>query len=225
MNTRAAAKTQTHSGGENHPAFQINTLRLAKRFNREWIFRNFSYSFTNGNVYAVTGPNGSGKSTLLQVLSSMMPQSDGEIHYVKSGEELSPDNVYSTLAFAAPYMDVIEEFTLEEHVNFHFKLKSPRKGMTTAEIIDKMYLQDSRNKFISNFSSGMKQRLKLGLAFYSEAAILLLDEPATNLDSQAFSWYEDELRMVPGDCITIIASNNPHEYPQSSSIIDILDYK
>ncbi|HCM77226.1 MAG TPA: ABC transporter ATP-binding protein, partial [Cytophagales bacterium] len=48
---------------------------LGKRFNREWIFKNFNFTFEQGNCYAIVGPNGSGKSTLMQVLWGMVPPS------------------------------------------------------------------------------------------------------------------------------------------------------
>jgi len=88
-----------------------------------------------------------------------------------------------------------------------------------------MQLVSARSKFIGNFSSGMKQRLKLALAFYTEAWLVLLDEPGTNLDVQAFEWYKKELSALPDTSLIVIASNNPREYPETAGVVNIMAYK
>jgi len=144
----------------------VTADKLGKRFNREWVFKNFSYEFAEGKTYAITGPNGSGKSTLMQVLCGQMQHSTGSIVYSISNQS----DIYKSVAIAAPYMDLIEEFTLEEMIHFHFKFKNCRFPIES--ILEKTGLGSSRDKSISSFSSGMRQRLKLALAFYSEADLL-----------------------------------------------------
>jgi len=205
--------------------FNISVQQLGKKFNREWIFRNFSQSFQSGEVYAVTGPNGSGKSTLMQILWGQMPPSTGTIKYTTSGAELPPEDFYKYITVATPYLDLIDEFTLEEQLRFHFKLKPCRYEMTESEIMDRMYLAHARDKQLSNFSSGMKQRVKLALAFFSKADVIFLDEPGTNLDTTAFDWYTRELQALPQECLVFIASNQPSEYPANARKIDIMSLK
>jgi ABC-type multidrug transport system ATPase subunit len=88
-----------------------------------------------------------------------------------------------------------------------------------------MYLEGARDKHIINFSSGMKQRVKLALAFFTEAEVLFLDEPGTNLDKQAFDWYLKHLHEVSDNKMIFIASKQPSEYPDNAIKIDILSYK
>jgi ABC-type multidrug transport system ATPase subunit len=212
----------------NHPPQSVTSIKvenLGKRFSREWIFRNVSASFEPGRCYAVVGPNGSGKSTFLQVLWGQMPQSSGIIEYHSERGEIGVDQIYSRIAIAAPYMDIIEEFTLQEHLQFHFKLRPSRNNATIEDIMNNMNLSHARNKYLSNFSSGMKQRVKLAMAFHVQADILFLDEPGTNLDSQSLAWYTDQLRNVPPTTIVFIASNQPQEYPSNAQKIDILRFK
>jgi ABC-type multidrug transport system ATPase subunit len=188
------------------------TEALSKRFNREWIFRNFSFQFKAGGKYVFTGPNGSGKSTMLQVLWGQTPQTSGVLKYQIDGRSISVDDLAEHISIVAPYMDLIEEFTLVEQLEFHFKLKKIRSGVSVADLSDIMYLSQSREKFIANFSSGMKQRLKLGLAFYSQCNFLFIDEPGTNLDEAAFQWYKDQLKLIPQNVTILMASNNAFEY-------------
>ncbi|HTJ52227.1 MAG TPA: ATP-binding cassette domain-containing protein [Cyclobacteriaceae bacterium] len=205
---------------------KITTQNLSKRFNREWIFRNLNHTFSSGNTYAITGPNGSGKSTLLQVLWGQMPQSAGNVEYLsETNEVVEIENVFKNVSISTPYMDLIEEFTLTEQLQFHFKLRKSRASLSIEEMIRRMYLENARDKYISNFSSGMRQRVKLALAFFTQAEIIFLDEPGTNLDKQAFDWYINELHSLPAQSLVFIASNQPDEYPESAHKINILDYK
>ena len=198
---------------------------VGKRFNREWIFRDMTETFYPGQVYAVTGPNGAGKSTLLSVLWGQTPPSTGTVRYVGEKRTIPDDEAFLHLSIAAPYMDLIEELTLEEHLRFHFSMKRARNSMTSDDMLSQMYLEHARDKYISNFSSGMKQRVKLALAFFTDADIMFLDEPGTNLDRQAFEWYLRQLDQVPSGCTVFIASNQEAEYPLNAQKIDITRYK
>ena len=204
---------------------RITAEKLGKRFNREWVFRNFDFTFDQGNTYAITGPNGSGKSTLLQILWGQLPQSSGLVKYELNGKEISVTEIFHHLSIATPYMDLIDEFTLIEMVQFHFKFKKIRGNHSTEELIKRMELSHARDKHLSNFSSGMKQRLKLALAFYSDTNLVFLDEPSTNLDKKSTSWYMENLLGLPKECTLFIASNQEHEYPPDSIKLDIMGFK
>jgi ABC-type multidrug transport system ATPase subunit len=216
------SEVRSHGSGA---GLAISTQKLGKRFNREWIFRELDFTFEPANVYAITGPNGSGKSTLLQVLWGQMPPSKGDLQYRKGDVSVPPEEVFQHLSIAAPYMDLVEEFTLLEQLKFHFSLKKSRENMSIDEMIERMYLTASRNKLISNFSSGMRQRVKLALAFFTQSDTVFLDEPGTNLDIQAFDWYLKQLHALPPQTMVLIASNNPAEYPVNAQKIDIMLYK
>ena len=203
----------------------ISVKDLSKRFNREWIFRNFNFEFSSENIYAITGPNGSGKSTLLQVLWGQVPQTSGNFEYHLNSKKIDIENVYRHVSIAAPYMDLIEEFTLAEQLDFHFKLKKIRNNLTIDELMTLANLEGAGEKFIGNFSSGLKQRIKLCLAFYTEADVLFLDEPTTNLDLKNFNWYQEHLKKIASQTMVIIASNDPEEYPSTSVIVDLQKLK
>jgi ABC-type multidrug transport system ATPase subunit len=204
---------------------RIIAKNLSKRFNREWIFKDLSYQFSSPNTYALIGPNGSGKSTLLQILWGQMLASQGNITYEIGGVAIPNDQFYKHIAIATPYMDLIDEFTLIEMVQFHFKFKRTRDNVTVEELVELFELAHAKDKMISNFSSGMKQRLKLGLAFYSQADALFLDEPTTNLDRKSVDWYQRHRDQLPDDTLVLIASNQEHEYPTNAEKVDILTYK
>lgn len=202
----------------------VSAEKLGKRFNREWIFRDFSFSFEPG-TYAITGPNGSGKSTLLQVLWGQLPATQGTLRYQDNGTPIAVEEVYRHVCIAAPYVEVMEELTLSELLRFHFSFKRIRENRSLAELEDLMELSHARNKQVGHFSSGMKQRLKLGLAFFSEVPIIFLDEPTTNLDKAAIAWYWRHFNGLTPKTTVFIASNHESEYPGEAKRINLAEYK
>jgi len=204
---------------------EINVTGLGKRYQREWIFRGLDAQFVSGKSYAITGPNGSGKSTLLQSLTSFFPPTEGQIVYSHEGKEVPVEKHYQFFDIITPYLEIMEEFTLNEFLSFHFKFKKIKVGYSLDEVIDKVYLQKDANKLISNFSSGMKKRLKLGLAFFSESPIAFLDEPTSNLDEMGIDWYLDNIKAVMDKKLVLISSNQKYEYDFCSEQVHIPDFK
>lgn len=198
---------------------------IGRRFNREWIFKNINYTFGQGESYAVLGPNGSGKSTLLQLICGSLTPSMGALTYRLENKEASVEHVFEHIALAAPYMELIEEFTLEEMIRFHFKFKSCRDGLNAKAIINLLDLQKASQKALKNFSSGMKQRVKLALAFCSDTPVLLLDEPTSNLDTQGVEWYLALIEQFSANRLVIICSNQEYEYRFCRHQLKLQDYK
>ncbi|MEL6534256.1 MAG: ATP-binding cassette domain-containing protein [Bacteroidota bacterium] len=180
-----------------------------------------SRELVQGSSYAITGPNGSGKSTLTALLMGLTLPTKGEVRHEKEGKALDPESWYKHLVLAAPYQELIEEFTLDQLLDFHFEFKKPVADMSKAAIIDAMYLKEARHKAVRYFSSGMKQRLKLGLAFFSQSDILFLDEPTSNLDDRAKAWYQEQLDEILGKRLVIIASNVEEEYTKCDSVLSL----
>lgn len=198
---------------------------IGRRFNRDWIFRGIDHTFSSGESYAVLGPNGSGKSTLLQVLNSSLAPSIGTINYFLDDQPVEIEKVYQQLSLAAPYLELIEEFTLHEMIDFHFKFKSYKPGIDKNGFIELLAMHNSKNKLIRYFSSGMKQRLKLALAFCADTPMLMLDEPTSNLDTQGVNWYLSLVEQFAMNRLTIICSNQEHEYSFCTQRLNISDYK
>jgi ABC-type multidrug transport system ATPase subunit len=202
---------------------QVKLSGLGKRYNFEWIFRNLTYEFSAGSIYAILGHNGSGKSTLLNTISGFLIPSEGDLTFSLQNNTIPVEEIYRYLSYAAPYLETVEEFTLTEMLEFHARFKQ-LNGVTVQELIDRMKLQRARDKFVKDFSSGMKQRLKLGMAIYTQSPLLLLDEPTTNLDQEGIDWYLEHLNANKKDRLIIIGSNISHEYSFADERLHITDY-
>ena len=211
----------------------ISLSDAGKRFNRDWIFRHLTYQFTTGHSYAITGPNGSGKSTLLQVLSGAVMVNEGSIEYgagsrepkVRNSKNISTETIYQQVSICAPYLEVVEEMTLKEFLDFHSGFKPLLSGSTSEQIIQLIGLEKAINKQIRYYSSGMKQRVKLAQCIFSDTAIVLLDEPCTNLDTEGINLYHSLITDHCKDRLVIVSSNDEIEYRFCNERINIHDYK
>ena len=204
---------------------KIILSNAGKRFNREWIFRRADLQFHPSTAYAITGPNGSGKSTLLQSVGGMLQLSEGNIKYDNQKGELPIEEVYQAVSFCAPYLDLIEEMNLIEFLEFHQRFKSFLPGLDVQKVISILGLEAAAQKQIRNYSSGMKQRVKLAQAILSETPVVLLDEPCSNLDVDGITLYHSLIDQYCKERLVIVSSNDEVEYRFCKEIIDIKQYK
>ncbi len=205
----------------------ITAENAGKKFVSEWIIRKASFRLESGNSYTFVGPNGSGKSTLIQLLMGIIPVSEGSITYrtAAGAAGIDPDQWYRSIILAAPYMEVIEEYTLRELIDFHRKFKPFKNNISGGEFEDFIRLSHAKDKLIRHFSSGMKQRLKLGLAFMSDVPVVFLDEPTSNLDSAGIDWYLENIGKIGADQLLIIGSNQAYEYEFCRNILSVSDFR
>lgn len=189
---------------------EIDLLNIGKRFGKEWIFKNLSYKIDSGSKLAIVGSNGSGKSTLLKVIGTYTIPSQGHIAFFEGEKQIANDEVQLRIAFAAPYQHLIEELTIAELFQFHSTFRKPK--MLLDEMPELINLPST--KPIMDFSSGMKQRVRLALAFLFESDLILLDEPSSNLDRAGIAWYQQLLENYTFNRTIIVASNVEEEYAQ-----------
>jgi ABC-type multidrug transport system ATPase subunit len=204
----------------------ISLSKISRKFNYEWIFRDVDFDFEHGNAYAILGSNGSGKSTLLQIISGHLHPSGGTVKYSHNDTDIAVEDFFRHVTFSGPYLELIEEFTLEEMLTFHSRFRKFRNNLDVKGVIEATGLARNRSKPIKYFSSGMKQRVRLALALLTESEVVLLDEPAANLDRKAIEWYRNLIAGNSNDRIIIVCSNSQseeHDFCSQSIVID--DYK
>ncbi len=201
---------------------KINLRQLGKKYNNEWIFKDITLEFSLGNHCVILGGNGSGKSTLLQTISGFQIPSLGTVQYTINGTDVSVENIFKHISIASPYLELIEDFTLQEIIDYQARFK-PFKEKNIVEI---MQLEKAKNKAIKYYSSGMKQRVKLALAILSKSPILLLDEPLSNIDKNGVEWYKNMITDYSSNRIILVCSNNQKdEYEFCTDTLFIENYK
>lgn len=205
---------------------KLTLSNISKRYGNDWIFRRLSYNFSSDSSYALLGNNGSGKSTLLQIIAAYLSVSQGLRTYEWQQQPLSESQVATHLLWAAPYIELIEEFTLSELLKFHYQFKTLHPAIQNEQQwLDRVELTHAAHKPLSHFSSGMKQRVKLGLAFLSQGNLLLLDEPCTNLDDKGIAWYHSLILQYSNGRLLVVASNRSEEYDFCNYQIHMNHYK
>ncbi len=205
---------------------RIELQDIGKKFNTEWIFRKVTFTFEENSTSAILGRNGSGKSTLLQVVAGNLQPSAGMVTYTRNGQSISSDDIFRQITMVAPYMELIEDFTLQEMLEFHFSFKQFLPGFDTATATEMLGFSNVNHKQIRQFSSGMKQRVKLILAILSDVPLLLLDEPTMNLDKAGIDWYLELIGNFSGKRTIIICSNlHQTESAFASKALQIEEYK
>jgi ABC-type multidrug transport system ATPase subunit len=187
------------------PTITLNNL--GKKFGKEWIFRGLNYEIRPGQKLLIQGGNGSGKSTLLQVISGFITPNEGGVFFSVDAQKIDPDKQRNHISLASPYLQLVEDFTLTEMVE-HVQLFKPfLKKISGGDFIEQIQLSHAKHKLIKQFSSGMKQRLKLGLALLADTGVVLLDEPVSNLDKEAISWYKNMIEQYSSGRTVIVCSN------------------
>jgi ABC-type multidrug transport system ATPase subunit len=205
---------------------KLSLNNLGRRFNKEWIFRGLNAHIDEQTPTVIFGHNGSGKSTLLKLISASELPSEGEVIFTKNKNVIPADKAYQFIGIAAPYMDLPDAFTLRELLQFNQQFKPFIDGLDVEAVAEKAYLQDALNKQIKVFSSGMKQRLKLALALFTENDLLLLDEPTSNMDEKGVNWYQENVaKAAKGRTIVICSNAHAEEHFFCTQEIDINQYK
>jgi ABC-type multidrug transport system ATPase subunit len=204
----------------------VQLVNIGKRFKSEWIFRKVNHNFKPETITAILGPNGSGKSTLLQCAAGYVVPSEGELKYSIESQAINIEDVFKHLSIASPYINLNESLTLKEVVDLQRKFKPFLSEFTTEQIISISNLEAATNKAIQNFSSGMKQRLRLTLAILADSKLLFLDEPLSNLDKAGESWYHQMLGdYSAGRTIVICSNHHPAEIAPAQEFIEMSQFK
>lgn len=204
----------------------IQLTDIGKKFGKEWIFKNIQLNIQQGDKLVILGGNGSGKSTLLQIISGYVLPNAGELNYSIENNKLDKEEYQKQLSLASPYLDLIEDYTLEEIINHCAIYKPFLKGLDTQKIIELSGLQSAKNKYIKNYSSGMRQRVRLTLAILADCPLLLLDEPVSNLDKTAIDWFKALIKDYAMHKTIIVCSNSiKEEFEFCTKEFDVTDYK
>lgn len=181
--------------------------KVSKSFGKQHVVSDVDFTFAPGGRHAILGGNGSGKSTLLKMIYGALTPSSGILRHYIDGNTLKPDEAVFQISLASPYLELIEELSAIEFLRFYSKFRSYREGVSPHDILEYCMLGDSSKKEIRNYSSGMKQRLRLGLALFSQSRLVLLDEPVSNLDPTGIQWYQQLIDEHLSGRTLIVGSN------------------
>lgn len=207
---------------------EIKCESLYKKYSGRTIFKNLSFNISTSQSLTITGSNGSGKSTLIKVIANLINTSGGKITVSSDNTEIPKDKWFQKTGLLSPYLNLYDELTGFENLDFFYRLKSSGRDYLKDRIelsLRKVNLYEKRNELLKNYSSGMKQKLKLAFAVLNEPEILLLDEPRSNLDKAGIDMIYEISDEQKKKGILIIATNDEDDKELCDSILSIEDYK
>ena len=195
----------------------IKVESLKKNFGERKVITSLNFEIRQGESVAITGPNGSGKTTLLKLLLSLLRPSSGKVTYFDNDRVLSREELRHRISFVAPYLSLYDQLSAEENLQF---FTAVRGGNITGKEIDSLLLRvglEGRGMdLVSDYSTGMKQRLKYAVALSNKPDFLLIDEPSSGLDDSGKAMMTALIEEQRAGSIIIIATNEKEEYSLAS---------
>lgn len=183
---------------------------IGKRYRTNWLFRDLKIQLVSPQGYMITGYNGSGKSTLLLIMAGFVTPTMGKIQWMdESGKEIEREKAFQYFSLCSPSLELFDDLSLAELVERHFSFRKMLDGFKVNEFKEICGLDAHWNKQVGTFSSGMKQRVKIALAVLTESKVVLLDEPAMNLDARSVEWYYQLIHSYLNNRLLVVATNNP----------------
>jgi heme exporter protein A len=201
------------SSGHSMNRVTLTAVGVAKDFNRRTIFQNVSFSLLSPSSLAITGKNGTGKSTLSKILVGLVGSTHGSISYTLNEKRIGIEVFKHYIGFVSPYLNLYDEFTALENLQILSRIRTTTRGNESRmkEILGLVDLWQRRDDRIGTFSSGMKQRLKYAFALLHNPAVLILDEPTSNMDNEGIEFVRCVVRQQKKQGVLIIATNDRKE--------------
>lgn len=207
---------------------ELKCDELGKHFGNKTIFSNLSFRLATTQSLVVIGRNGTGKSTLLKILATLIKPDTGKYLISIDGIEIERAEFFKHIGMLAPYINMYDELTGYENLMLFGKLRNSNftkeNKSKILELLNKVNLYTKRNEYFRNYSSGMKQRLKLAFAIQHSPSILLLDEPRTNLDTEGVNIVYNVIEEQKKSGIVVIATNDLDDINLCTEKINIEDF-
>jgi len=192
--------------------------RVSKSFQSRNVLRSISAEVRDGQLLGIVGPNGSGKSTLVKIVASLIRPSQGRVEFEIDGKSIAGSDIRPYIGMVSPELFLYDELTAFENARF-LALMGGVQLSESRGLFDEFGIGGREHDLVRSFSSGMKQRLKLLIAMQRKPAIMLLDEPTSNLDDSGKALVRKLVDSREG--ITVMASNDRTEVQDAAVIIDL----
>lgn len=200
---------------------KLKADNLEKRFGQKTVFTGLSLE-TSTLVLGIAGENGSGKSTLLKCLAALLNPTSGSVKWTVNDHDIQRTDLKNYLGFAAPYVQLYEELTVRENLEFIQNVRSLSQKKPLYDLLEPLGAKKLLDNHFGELSTGQQQRIKLAAAIIHKPGILLLDEPGSNLDeagkniiTSLVEQFKNSNRMV------VIASNQQYELDHCHEVIEL----
>ncbi len=167
------------------PAPTIRVRHLWHRFGAYDVLKDVTFDVGPGEIFGFIGPNGAGKTTTIRVMATLLEPMAGRVEIDGVDVMIDPSAVRRVIGYMPDHAGVYERITVREYLEFFadaFRVPSLDVVDAVLELTDLGKIQD---RIVATMSKGMKQRLQLGRILLHDPKVLILDEPASDLDPRA----------------------------------------
>ena len=200
----------------------LSALDIGKVFSGRTIISGISFSLESRQSLGLTGPNGSGKSTLLKILAGVLSPTSGIVALTEGGSGIPEGDRFRHIGFVAPYLQLYDEFTAMENLEFTDQIRGAGKSREELEsLLERVKLLPRKADLVRTYSSGMKQRLKYAFALVHKPPLLFLDEPASNLDRDGIAIVRDIILEQKSRGMVVIATNDQEDLQFCDSVVSV----
>jgi heme exporter protein A len=201
---------------------QFSVQNIDKSFSGKQILKNISFEIAAGQSLALIGHNGSGKTTLIRILCGLSRADKGTVRFTQNGNIIEPEMFKNHFSLVGPYLQLYDELTAFENLNFVAGLKSIKEPSAKIYgLIARVGLKGRAHDPVKAYSSGMKQRLKYAFALMSMPDILFLDEPTSNLDKDGVAKVYEIMKKQKEGKILIFATNDEQDLALADKVVQI----
>lgn len=204
----------------------LEVEQLSKSYNRRTVLNELSFTHSEG-ILGISGANGSGKSTLMKCLAFLTRGNKGTISWKNGDSILEKETVRSLTGYAAPYINLYDELTISENLEFIFEVSGldpdPKR---VKELIEFVQMNGFEDQLFKQLSTGQQQRVKIATALVRDPDILFLDEPGSNLDERGHELVSKVVKEYKAkDKLVVIASNDPKEIGLCDNVVNLSSFE
>ena len=206
----------------------IDTFDLTRRFGDFTAVDNVNLQVQRGEIYGLLGPNGAGKSTIIRMLSTLLTPTSGSAKVAGFDVTREANDVKRRIGLVSEKLILYTRLTATQNLNFFGRLYKVEPSVLRKRIEDLLAmvkLTQFKDKPISSYSSGMRQRVNIIRALLHDPEIIFLDEPTTALDPQSTRFIWDMIKGLKGRGRTIILTTHMmEEADELSDRVCIIDH-
>ena len=182
----------------------LTTKELGKNFKNKHVLNQINIHVPEGKIYCIMGPNGAGKSTLLKMISGIEKPTEGDINF--KGENWKREDL-KTIGSLIEEPGLFDNLTVEDNIKLKLKLHHV-ENKDQEQILNTLGFGDHNQEKVKGFSTGMRQRLGIALAFMGNPDLVVLDEPTNGLDTFGIHELRELLMLEKKQGKTIIIASH-----------------
>jgi ABC-2 type transport system ATP-binding protein len=204
----------------------ISVENLTKRYATKTAIDGVSFEVGKGEILGFLGPNGAGKTTTMRIISGFMPATDGVVRVGGYDVAEQPLEARKRIGYLPENPPLYTEMTVLGYLRFVAKIKGVAPSNVAQEVkrvMDKVNIQDVRDRIIAKLSKGYKQRVGLAQALLNDPPVLILDEPTIGLDPKQIHEVRELVKELAGNHTVVLSTHILPEVEQTCNRVIIID--